>query len=132
MANFSMSQIVGKTLTASRRVGVYKSIYDAKPIRIVEAGNEIGRVYSYVKKKSSGALWIMFDGPFYVPVVQLAGAVNVPDLAAQGAKTIEQEKKEKRDQELANLRPVEYYLKKYGVPAFGLLLLAVVLKNKTR
>lgn len=127
MANFSFSQIVGKTLTATNRVGLYRRVTDPRPVQIIEKGQPIGVLYSWVK--GPGGLWAMFEGNFYVPVAQLQGKVNVPALQAQGSKTIEQEAKERREKELREGSEIEYYLKKYGVPAFGLILAAMLLKR---
>lgn len=127
MANFSVNQILGKSIKASRRVGLYRSIYDKKPVRIIQPGVIIGTVYSWVNNKQSGQLYLMIDLPGgkvgYLKVDELRGKVNVPDLKTQGAKTVEEEKSE----ELKQSSPFEYYLKKYAVPVgVGLLIIAIL------
>lgn len=126
MANFSINQILGKNIKASRRVGLYRSIYDKKPVRIIQPGVIIGTVYSWVNNKQSGQLYLMIDLPGgkvgYLKVDELRGKVNVPDLKTQGAKTVEEEKSE----ELKQSSPFEYYLKKYALPV-GIGLLAVII-----
>lgn len=126
MANFSVNQILGKSIKSSRRVGLYKSIYDKRPVKIIESGVVIGTVYSWVNNKQSGQLYLMIDLPGgkvgYLKVDELRGKVNVPDLKQQGAKTVEEEKSE----ELKQSSPFEYYLKKYALPV-GIGLLAVII-----
>lgn len=131
MANFSINQILGKSIKTSRKVGLYKSIYDKKPLKILGPGITVGTVYSWVTNKTTGKLFLMIDlpggGVGYLKVDELRGKVNVPDLINQGSKTIEQELKEKKEKEDRESSPTEYYIKKYAVPVgIGLLIISIL------
>lgn len=131
MANFSINQILGKSIKINRKVGLYKSIYDKKPLKILNPGITVGTVYSWVTNKTTGQLFLMIDLPSggvgYLKVDELRGKVNVPDLINQGSKTIEQELKEKKDKEERESSPTEYYIKKYAVPVgIGLLIISIL------
>jgi len=131
MANFNMNQILGKSLKTNRKVGLYKSIYDKKPIKIINPGVTVGTIYSWVTNKNTGQIFLMIDlaagGVGYFKVDELRGKINVPDLVKQGSKTIEQEAKEKKDKEEKESSPAEYYIKKYALPiGIGLLIITIL------
>jgi len=131
MANFSINQILGKSIKTSRKVGLYKSIYDKKPLKIFGPGITVGTVYSWVTNKTTKQIYLMIDlpggGVGYLKIDELRGKVNVPDLINQGSKTIEQELKEKKDKEDRENSPTEYYIKKYAVPVgIGLLIISIL------
>lgn len=131
MANFSINQILGKSIKTNRKVGLYKSIYAKKPVKILDSGITVGTVYSWVTNKTTKQIFLMIDlpggGVGYLNVDELRGKVNVPDLINQGSKTIEQELKEKKDKEEKETNPTEYYIKKYAVPVgVGLLIIAIL------
>ena len=131
MANFSINQILGKSLKVSRKVGLYKSIYSKKPVKIIDPGVTVGTVYSWVTNKTTKQIFLMIDLPGggigYLKVDELRGKVNVPDLISQGSKTVEQELKEKKDKEDKEKSPTEYYIKKYAVPVgIGLLIISIL------
>lgn len=131
MANFSINQILGKSIKTNRKVGLYKSIYAKKPVKILDPGITVGTVYSWVTNKTTKQIFLMLDLPGggigYLKIDELRGKVNVPDLINQGSKTIEQELKEKKDKEEKETNPTEYYIKKYAVPVgVGLLIIAIL------
>jgi hypothetical protein len=131
MASFNINQILGKSLKVSRKVGLYKSIYAKKPVKIIDPGVIVGTVYSWVTNKTTKQIFLMIDLPGggigYLKVDELRGKVNVPDLISQGSKTVEQELKEKKDKEDKETNPTEYYIKKYGVPVgIGLLIISIL------
>lgn len=131
MANFSINQILGKSIKTNRKVGLYKSIYAKKPVKILDSGITVGTVYSWVTNKTTKQIFLMLDLPGggigYLKIDELRGKVNVPDLINQGSKTIEQELKEKKDKEEKETNPTEYYIKKYAVPVgVGLLIIAIL------
>lgn len=131
MANFSINQILGKSIKTNRKVGLYKSIYAKKPVKILDSGITVGTVYSWVTNKTTKQIFLMIDlpggGVGYLKVDELRGKVNVPDLINQGSKTIEQELKEKKDKEEKETNPFEYYIKKYAVPVgVGLLIIKIL------
>lgn len=131
MASFSINQILGKSIKTNRKVGLYKSIYAKKPVKILDSGITVGTVYSWVTNKTTKQIFLMIDLPGggigYLKIDELRGKVNVPDLINQGSKTIEQELKEKKDKEEKEINPTEYYIKKYAVPVgVGLLIIAIL------
>jgi hypothetical protein len=130
MANFSINQILGKSIKTIRKVGLYKSIYDKNPVKLINPGVTVGTVYSWVTNKNTKQIFLMIDLPGgvigYLKVDELRGKVNVPDLIIQGSKTIEQELKEKKEQEQKENSPTEYYIKKYALPVgIGLLIITI-------
>ena len=131
MAKFNINQILGKSLKVSRKVGLYKSIYDKNPVKLINPGETVGTVYSWVTNKNTGQFFLMIDlpggGVGYFKVDELRGKINVPDLVKQGSKTIEQELKEKKDKEEKESSPTEYYIKKYALPVgIGLLIITIL------
>jgi hypothetical protein len=138
--NYSANQIIDKTVTAKNATKVYSNTSGkGTVIRTVQAGQPIGRVYSYLKPTDSatdGRGWLMFDiysGKFgYVP----DESVNTTDLKDQGVKTVSQEVKEEADQKMKDDSPTEYYLKKDGTKAVfiggGIILAAVLGKEAIR
>lgn len=131
MANFNINQILGKLIKTSRRVGLYKSIYAKKPVKIIDSGVTVGTVYSWVTNKTTKQIFLMIDlpggGVAYLKIDELRGKINVPDLISQGSKTVEQELKEKKDKEQKESSPTEYYIKKYAVPVgIGLLIITIL------
>lgn len=131
MANFSINQILGKSIKTNRKVGLYKSIYDKKPLKILGSGITVGTVYSWVTNKTTGQLFLMIDltggGVGYLKVDELRGKINVQDLINQGSKTIEQQLQEKKEKEDRESSPTEYYIKKYAVPVgIGLLIISIL------
>lgn len=123
MATYSISQLIGKSVYAKEKLPLYKTTSSAKPFEYVMAGDFIGVVDSWISK--DGKLWFLFKsntGQYVVPYI--AYSFDIKSLKEQGAKTVEQERKEKEEKELKNASPIEYYLRKYGIWAVGAIVAA--------
>jgi hypothetical protein len=126
---FSAEQIVGKTLTASKKVSVYSDPTDTEqPFGYVNAGQPIGVVYSWLDANAasgrSGLWWAFINSNtnswYYTPHV--AGNFSVSDLKAQGAITVQ----DATDKAAYDAMPwYEQMISKYGkwlviVPVVGI------------
>lgn len=114
MANYSIAQLIGKSMYAKEKLPLYKTTSSAKPYGYVMSGGFIGVLDSWINKE--GKIWFVFKsnaGQYVVPYI--AYSFEPKALKEQGAKTDEQllrEAQEKADRENS---PIEYYLKKYGI-----------------
>lgn len=104
---YPITQILDKTVYAQRRTYLYEYPEDPKPKFMIEAGNSIGKVYSWLER--TGTIWLMFNtnaanikakytlGSFYVKLAD----VDESTLVKQGTKTTEQviEEEKKKEEE---------------------------------
>lgn len=119
MANYSISQLIGKSLFAKIKLPAYTTTASAKPFRFFESNDLIGVLNSWITDKN-GKIWFLFKtnaGQFVVPYI--ANSIQVSILKEQGAKTIDEERKAAEIEALKNNSPIEYYLKKYGFYVLG-------------
>lgn len=126
MSTYTADQIIGKTLVAKKdTTGYYGSPLSDKTFKIF-AGQNVGKVYSYVQKTSpDGKLyWMFYDSankPYYV---QHNDAISMNMVDSAMTKTQEEIIKEKKEQqEKEEKGAILYYGEKVGK---NLLLLAGV------
>jgi len=122
MPTYSVSQLIGKTFYAKQKIGLYKTTASASPYAYVNAGGYIGKLDSWIEKGDQ--LWFLFkygnNEQFVIKYIPYS--IDQSVIKSEGAKTVEQEAKEK---ELAALQAgglgdhIEYYLRKYGLWILG-------------
>jgi hypothetical protein len=122
MPTYSVSQLLGKTFYAKKKIGLYKTTSSSKPYAYVSPGGYIGKLDSWIEKDSQ--LWFLFkygnNEQFVIKYEPYS--IDQSNLKAEGAKTVEQEAKEK---ELTALKAggltdnIEYYVRKYGLWIVG-------------
>lgn len=137
MATFSLSSIVGKPLTARTAVKLYREASDtAKPYASIAAGNYMGNLYSWINPgPRTKNLWLMFydsnNKPYYVKYT--SNTVNSAELQKQGVKTVDQETREKEDQQNREQKgAVQYYIEKYVPWIIAGFIAVPVLKELTK
>lgn len=97
MPTYNISQIIGKTMYAVKTVQVYNLPYDnQQPIRLINAGQPIGTVYSFVLPRSgrSDSYFVfqnVYGQEFYVKYEK--GNLRM----TEGALTIKEAEAAKRD-----------------------------------
>lgn len=118
MAQYNLDSLIGKSITSSKPVKVYRTASDtAKPYRTIAAGQSVGILYSWLNpKEGRKKLWLMFydsdKKPYYLPSGPGEGLK-----APAGSKTAKQEAKEKDAQ---NKPWYERILKPVGLGLLGL------------
>lgn len=122
MPTYSISQLIGKTFYAKKRIALYKTTADTKPFAFVNAGNYVGVLNSWIQK--SNQIWFLFKyGNNQQFVIKYEPySIDTKQLKAEGAKTVEQEEKDKKMQALKSgglADNVEYFLRKYGLIVLG-------------
>lgn len=132
MPTFSLNQLLNKVFVAKKATGIYKSIYDKKPYKIIPAGQNIGTLYSWVTNKKTKEMFFMFydsnKKPYYVKYLKGEGVIDQKALVSQGTKSNEDIIKEQTNKDLFDKSKVEYFIKKYGLYVLGFGLAAVALK----
>jgi hypothetical protein len=132
MPQYSVSQLIGKTLYAKKEVPLFATTGSTKPYAIVKPGNYIGILNSWIEK--NGVLYFLFKygaGEQFV-IKYETGAVDTSNLAAQGAKTVEQERKAEEEKQLLQSGfsgKFEYFIKKYGLYLIGAILASQAIKG---
>jgi len=133
MANYNLKDIIDKTIRAKKDISLYRNAIDtALPYATVKAGSNIGVLYSVVTAKAGRSVdWLMFydnfNIPYYVPVK--TGTLDSADLKEQGAKTVEEQTKEKQKQEKKEAGLFSYYIELYAPYIIGAIILVPILKK---
>lgn len=117
MPTYSISQLVGKTFFAKKKLGLYSTTFSAKPYAFVDAGDFIGMLDSWIQKGSQ--VWFLFKSGSKTFVIKYEPfSIDTTPLINEGALTIEQEKKRENDKALIDsglTGKIEYFIKKYGL-----------------
>jgi hypothetical protein len=118
MPQFNLPQLYDKTFYAKSKVGIYAHPNAQKPYRFIKPGEVVGVLYSYVNKNG---IWFMFydanKKPYYTK--SKPGLYSFEAIKAQGAKTVEEERAEKKDAQLYDKSKLEYFIHKYGLWVLG-------------
>jgi hypothetical protein len=132
MKEYSLSQLIGKTLYSKKEISLYATTASKKPYAIVKPGNYIGVLNSWIEK--DGNLWLLFkygaNNQFVIKAEP--GSIDTSNLAAQGAKTVEQEKKAEDQKVLLEsglTGKIEYFIKKYGLYLIGAIIAGQAIKG---
>lgn len=131
---YTVNQIIGKTVVASRETKAYSNNKGAGAVvATIKAGQPIGIVYSYARpEQADGRSWLMFESNtgkiYWVP----NEAVGATGLKEQGTKTVTEEIKEEQEAKQRAEDPLGYYLKKYGLPALLILGAIIVINGAAR
>jgi hypothetical protein len=133
MPTYTISEIIGKTLYAKKEVPLYKnSLATTKPYAVVKPGNYIGVLWSWVEQDN--IIWLIFkygaNGQFLVKMEP--GLIDTSNLAEQGVKTVEQEKKaddQKKLLESGFTGKLEYFIQKYGLYLIGAIIAGQAIKG---
>lgn len=139
---FSVNQIIDKTLIAQGDVKVYTGAYDNAPVKyITKAGNPLGKVYSYLNPNPNigngiarSDSWLELQtGTNTFVFVRNESSLNTTALIDQGSLTVSQEVKQEQDAATKDADPIAYYFKKLAMPVLigGGLIYAVVQLGKT-
>jgi hypothetical protein len=141
MPTFSADQIIGKSLVAIKRVPIFDlPAYDTKATRIgiIEPGQTVGVVYSYVGGTPGKFLnWQFYDQnkkAYYAP--QAPGYYDVKALQDQGTLTTKELEEKKEEENKSPFDKILDTLKKGGkvilFAGVGLVALNVLLKNRNK
>lgn len=122
MALFSTAQIIDKTFIATRDTVAYIGRPNSSRTIKFKSGDNIGKVYSYIKDKLDGSIWWEFypihDKIYYVK--HKVGIVDVESIEAQGAKSVETISAEKQAAEEMDAKGTFiYYAERWGLPILG-------------
>lgn len=136
---YSVNTIVDKTLYAGSDVKVYSKTATAPltwttPAYVIKKGQAIGKVYSYLKPSADrgGKAALMFypksslDSYYYVLDND---SIDTGTIKEQGGLTVAEEIKKEQEEKLRESDPLGYYIKKYGFPALGIIVGAIVLTS---
>lgn len=135
---YRMGDIMDKTLFAAADVNVYGTSVILgtkldwnKPSWVVKKGDAIGKVYSYITSPRGIALQFYPKGApdIYSYYVVSNDKIDTKAIQNTGVKTEAEVVKEKEQEELKENSPIEYYIKKYGVPAL-LIIGGIILVGK--
>lgn len=132
MKQYSLAQLIGKTLYAKKNVPLFSTTASTKPFATVKPGNYIGVLDSWIEK--NGVLFLLFKygaGNQFV-IKYEPGLIDTNNLAGQGAKTIEQEKKAEDQKVLLEsglTGKIEYFITKYGLYLIGAIIAGQAIKG---
>lgn len=121
MPQYSVDQIVGKTLYASTSVPIKRLPTDgATVVYTVKPGGIVGVVDSWLmpNKDRSNLYWLFFDGKgkaYYVEHVP--GRFSLTELRDQGALDVKQEQAQKDEAGKSNTDKITDTIKKVGIIA---------------
>lgn len=132
MKQYSLAQLIGKTLYAKEEVPLFATTASKKSYAVVKPGNYIGVLDSWIEK--DGNLWLLFkygaNNQFVIKAKP--GSIDTSNLASQGAKTVEQEKKADDQKVLLEsglTGKIEYFIKKYGLYLIGAIIAGQAIKG---
>lgn len=132
MQQYSVSQLIGKTLFAKKEVPLFATTSSTKPYAVVKPGNYIGVLNSWIEK--NGILFFLFkygaNNQFVIKYEP--GAIDTSNLASQGTKTVEQERKKEEEKVLLEsglTGKIEYFIKKYGLYLIGAIIAGQAIKG---
>lgn len=118
MANFSASDIIGKTLIAKKDTPVFSTPTETgKPLIVIKKGQTIGIVYSYLAPNANRSkLYWMFESqankkPYYV--AHNIGNFDVKSLYDQGVKTTKEKQQEEEDKNKTTAEKISDTLKNF-------------------
>lgn len=138
---YSANQIVDKTITASRDVTLFPSLFKDDGKFVVKSGQQIGKVISYLLPTSAsnptGKVVLQFDRNYNNYFwLKDDNAISTQALKDQGTKTVKDELKEEQEQKEKEESPIEYYLKKYALPGIliigGIVVVTVIAREFVR
>jgi hypothetical protein len=132
---YSANQILDKTVYAKQKTAVYMNGDWKTPEYYVQPGQMIGVVYSYLSPSAARdgrSALLFYNGLNQAYYVINENTIDTGTLKEQGALTVKQEIQAEKDKELRENSPVEYYLKKYGVPAILIISGIVIAGNLAR
>ena len=110
MPEISADKIIGKTLFAKKKVD--KLNYSLQKIGEFNAGDNVGKVFSYIQR--GGAVYWLFDnsrGDRYA-VKHDSTAFKISEGVREA---IEKEKAEKEEEKKKEKGAIPYYIEKYGI-----------------
>lgn len=125
---FNAAQIIGKTLFAKTKIGVYRDASDsAEPYGYVSQGQPVGVVYSWLDPNPgwgrSGLWWVFKDINAWYYVPHKENIFDVSELKKQGAITVTEqvaiEKEKQRQLELESMPWYKQLAKTYGPWVLG-------------
>lgn len=132
MADFELSDLINKTLIAKKAVKVY-DLPGRNEIGVVQPGNPVGVVYSWVGPDLAGNIYYAFQNPggvFYYTKHE-KGVYDISALKRQGVISVQDKIKE---EELKSLPWYEQLIKKYGLTLLlglgGIYIAGQVIKKK--
>lgn len=120
---YSIDALLDRVLVAAGPVKIYNGSDFTKPLYVVNNGNSVGKIYSYLRPSSrtGGRFMFMFDHPTEkhpngTPKSYYAGSDNIDTsvLAAQGTLTLEEQVKKEQEEKMKAESPIEYYISKYA------------------
>jgi len=124
---YSADQVVKKTLFAKASVPLKRLPFDSSPVvHTVDPGLRVGEVYSWIEIKPGerkNIYWMFYDSnkkPYYAE--HIPGRFSESELREQGALTVKEEIKEKKQQDETTKQFIER-LFKYAMVTGGLFLL---------
>jgi hypothetical protein len=119
---YSANQVLDKTIVASRNVTLYPSLFSDNGKFTVNAGQNIGKVFSYLLASSAnnptGKVVLQFERGYNQYFwLKDDNAISQAALKDQGIKTVKQETEEEAAAEKRANDPISYYIEKYGLKA---------------
>ena len=126
---YLITDLFGKLLYASKPTPVYAYTSATKPLRIVQVGQLIGKLYSFIDKPD-GSRWFVYEGSSgsYFYTLYMVGAIDEKKMKEQGVKT---EGEKQRESENANKTILEKIFNPQNILIVATVILAgTAIKNK--